>query len=47
MQNKQETSGGGDCGGIAVTMAVTSCDAVKSECGIPYQLAIREARFIS
>ena len=28
----------GDCGGIvatAVTVAVTSCDAVESECGIP------------
>jgi len=35
----KQTNGGGDCGGIvatAVTVAVTSCDAVESECGIPY-----------
>jgi hypothetical protein len=34
----RQTSSGGDCGGrvtTAVTMAVTSCDAVESECGIP------------
>jgi hypothetical protein len=39
-RKKRQTSGGGDCGGIvttAVTVAVTSCDAVESECGIPYQ----------
>jgi hypothetical protein len=35
----RQTSGRGDCGGIvttAVTVAVTSCDAVESECGVPY-----------
>jgi hypothetical protein len=35
----RQTNGGGDCGGIvatAVTVAVTSCDAIKGECGIPY-----------
>ena len=34
----RQTSGRGDCGGIvttAVTVAVTSCDAVESECGVP------------
>ena len=34
----KQTSGGGYCGGIvmtAVMVAVTSCDAVKSEWGIP------------
>jgi len=39
----KQTNGGGDCGGIvatAVTVAVMSCDAVESECGIPYQKLI-------
>ena len=34
----RQMNGGEDCGGIvvtAVTVAVTSCDAVESECGIP------------
>jgi hypothetical protein len=32
----RQTSGRGDCGGI-VTKAVTSCDTVESEYGIPYK----------
>jgi hypothetical protein len=38
MYYHHETRRGGNCGGrvtTAVTIAVTSCDAVESECGIP------------